>query len=162
MTKDPAVLRLWDRRGVFGPFAVAGAGSVLAGGLLAAVIAAPTPTRHGVWAVAYLVLVLGASQIVLGAGAALLAAAPPTARMVAVTAATFNVANVAILAGIVTGHGMLFDAGAVLLIAALVLFLNGVRNSDRRAWPLYGYRLFVGVLIVSIPFGMFAHTLGPS
>ncbi|HEX7321884.1 MAG TPA: hypothetical protein VF299_02955 [Mycobacterium sp.] len=162
MTKDPAVLRLWERRSVFGPFAAAGAGSVLAGGLLAAVIAAPAPTRHGVWAVAYLVLVLGVSQIVLGAGEALLAVTPPNTRMVAATAVTFNVANVAILAGIVTSHAGVFDAGALLLIAALVLFLNGVRHSDRRAWPLYAYRSFVGILIVSVPFGMFAHTLGPS
>ncbi|MGH3562760.1 MAG: hypothetical protein ACRDTN_13440 [Mycobacterium sp.] len=155
----PAVFRLWDRRAVFGPFAVAGAVSVIAGGLLAAAIAAPAPTRHGVWAVAYLVLVLGVGQIVLGAGQALLASIPPTERVVAITAVAFNAANIAILVGIVTDHIVVFDAGAVLLIGALVLFLYGVRRGAR-SWPLYAYRVFVAVLVVSIPIGMFLTTVG--
>ncbi len=156
----PAVLRLWDRRATFGPFAVVGALSVVAGGLLAAAIAAPMPTRHGVWAAAYLVLVLGVGQIVLGAGQALLAAVPPTAQTVAVTAATFNVANIAILAGIVTDHIIVFDAGALLLLVALVLFLHGVRRAARHGWPLHAYRLFTAALIVSIPIGLLVTTAG--
>jgi heme/copper-type cytochrome/quinol oxidase subunit 4 len=150
---------LWDRRAAFGPFALAGAVSVIAGGLLAA-IAAPAPTRHGVWAVAYLVLVLGISQIVLGAGQALLSSTPWGARMVAVTAAAFNVANIAVLVGVITDHIVVFDAGAVLLAVALVLFLHGVRRSARRSWPLYAYRLFIAVLVVSIPIGLLVTTAG--
>jgi hypothetical protein len=165
MTNDAqsptAALRLWERRAVFAPFAVAGAVSVFAGGLLAAAIAAPAPTRHGVWAVAYLVLVLGVSQILLGAGQALLVSAPPSARGAAVTATVFNVANVAVLVGVVTDHVVVFDAGSLLLVVALVLFLYGVRRGARRGWPLYAYRLFVALLVVSIPIGMLLTTVGP-
>lgn len=150
----PAALRLWDRRAAFLPFAAAGVAGVLAGGLLAAAIAAPAPTRHGVWASAYLVLVIGVGQILLGAGQALLAATPPTARRVAVTAVAYNVANLAILLGIVTGHIIVFDAGSVLLVVALVLFLHGVVHGAQTGWPLQVYRLFVAMLIVSIPIGL--------
>lgn len=154
----PAALRLWQRRAVFAPFAVPGAVSVIAGGLLAAGIAAPAPTRHGVWAVAYLVLVLGVSQIILGAGQALLASTPPTERMVAVTAVAFNAANIAVLVGIVADHVIVFDAGSTLLLVALMLFLRGVRGGTRRGWPLFAYRLFVAVLVLSIPIGMLVTT----
>lgn len=154
----PAALRLWHRRAVFGPFAVSGAVSVIAGGLLAAAIAAPAPTRHGVWAVAYLVLVLGVGQIILGAGQALLAPTPPTERVVTVTAVAFNAANIAVLIGIVADHVIVFDAGSTLLLVALVLFLRGVRRGTRRGWPLYAYRLFVAVLVLSIPIGVLVTT----
>lgn len=156
------LLRLWDRRAVFGPFVLAGVFSVIAGGLLAAAIAAPAPTRHGVWAAAYLVLVLGVGQIVLGTGQALLASVPPPAAMIAGTAALFNIANIAILLGIVTDHMLVFDAGSVLLLISLVLFVNGVRRAAQRGWPLHVYRLLVAVLIVSIPIGMIVTSLGGS
>ncbi|HEU4362374.1 MAG TPA: hypothetical protein VFR27_12830 [Mycobacterium sp.] len=158
----PAVFRLWDRRAVFGPFALPGAISVIAGGSLAAAIAAPAPTRHGVWAAAYLVLVLGVGQIVLGIGPALLASTPPSARMVTVTATLFNIANIAILLGIVTNHITVFDAGSLLLLIALALFLHGVWHGARRGWPLYVYRLLVAVLAVSIPIGLLITTAANS
>lgn len=154
--------RLWDRRVAIAPFAVTGAIGVLAGGLLAAAIAAPAPTRHGVWAAAYLVLVLGVAQIVLGVGQAVLAAQPPTARGAAVTAALFNGANIAILVGIVTDRILLFDAGSVLLLLTLVLFLHGVRHSARPGWALYAYRGLVALLMVSIPIGLLITTTAGS
>ncbi|MEO9016090.1 MAG: hypothetical protein ABI307_01475 [Mycobacterium sp.] len=156
----PAALRLWDQWAVFKPFALAGSLSVIAGGVLAAAIAAPSPTRHGVWAIAYLVLVLGVGQLVLGAGQALLAAAPPTPRGAAVTAAAFNTAGIAILAGIVTDHHVVFDVGSALLLVALVLFWYGVRHGARRSLALHAYRAGIAVLVVSIPIGAFLTTLG--
>ena len=152
--EQPAVLRLWDRRAAFAPFAVAGSFSVVAGGLLAAAIAAPAPTRHGVWAAAYLVLVLGVGQVVLAAGQLVLAAEPPSTRAVAVTAALFNGGNVAVLIGVITGHIVVFDAGSVLLLVALLLFGYQVRRAARRGWALHLYRLFIATLAVSIPIGL--------
>lgn len=155
LDERPAALRLWDRRAVFTPFALAGSVSVIVGGLLASVIAAPTPTRHGVWAVAYLILVLGVGQLVLGAGQALLPAEPLTARMATLSSALFNAAGLTIMLGVVTGYVGVFDIGAVLLFVALVLFLYAVRQGARRGWPLYIYRFFIGILVVSIPIGTF-------
>lgn len=158
----PVVFRLWERRSAYRPFAAASAVSVVAGGALAAAIAAPAPTRHGVWAAAYLVLVLGVGQLVLGVGQALLASTPPTARMAIGVAAFFNAANIAILLGIVTDHIFVFDAGSVLLLVTLTLFLHGVRSGARAGWPLSGYRLFVSMLIVSIPIGLLITTTSGS
>lgn len=161
--RGPATLdRLWDRRAAFTPFAAAGVASVIAGGLLAAAIAAPAPTRHGVWAVAYLVLVLGVCQIALGVGHALLPETPPQPRRAVVIAAVFNVASIAVLAGVITGESMVLGAGSALLMVALGLLLYAVRRGAHRGWALSGYRLTVAVLAVSIPIGLFLTTVGSS
>lgn len=159
-SQRPTLLRLWDRRVAFKPFAVAGVGAIVAGGVLASAIAAPSPTRHGVWAVAYLVLVLGVGQLMIGAGQVLLAPEPPTQLTTAVTAAAFNVSGAAIMLGVITGYLVVFEAGSALLLAVLVRWLYGVRRSARRGWALYAYRLLIAVLIVSIPIGMLITTAG--
>ncbi|GFG68772.1 hypothetical protein [Mycolicibacter senuensis] len=159
-SQQPALLRLWDERAGFKPFAVAGTAAVVGGGALAAAIAAPAPTRHGVWAVAYLVLVLGVGQLVLGAGRAVLAAEALTPGAAVVTAAAFNVSGAAIVLGVVTDHIVVFDLGSALLLAVLAWLLYGVRRPARRGWRLFAYRLFIAALIVSIPIGMLITTAG--
>lgn len=157
----PTLSRLWDRRTVFAPFALAGAVAVAAGGIVAAAIAAPTPTRHGVWAVAYLVLVMGIAQFALGAGQALLAQTTPDSRQTLATAALFNAANLAVIAGVITDRTIILTTGSLLLFVALGLSLYGVRRSDRRGWPLHLYRLVITVLAVSIPIGLLINTAAP-
>lgn len=158
----PAVLnQLWDRRAVFAPFAALGSVSVLTGGIVAAAIAAPHPTRHGVWAVAYLVLVGGVSQIALGAGQALLTDTPTSAKRAGITAVLFNLANIGVLTGVISGLIPVLHPSATLLMVTLGLCLYGVRGSTRRGWPLYSYRLIVAVLALSIPIGLVVTTLGP-
>lgn len=158
----PALTRLWGRRTAFGPFAVPGAVGVLAGGIVAAAIAAPTPTRHGVWAVAYLVLVVGLAQIALGAGVALLPETPPTARGAVAVSAVFNVAHLAVVAGVISDRVLVLDAGAALLMVALALFVYGVRHGAHRGWVLYAYRVIVAVVAASIPIGLLLSTAGSS
>ncbi|MEB3051465.1 hypothetical protein KV112_17260 [Mycolicibacter sp. MYC123] len=156
----PALLRLWDRRDAFKPFAVAGVGAIVGGGVLASAIAAPAPTRHGVWAVAYLVLVLGVGQLLIGAGRVLLAAESPTPNRMRIAATAFNISGAAIVLGVVTDHVVVFQLGSALLFGVLVESLYGVRHSARRGWPLVAYRLVIVVLIVSIPIGMLITTAG--
>jgi hypothetical protein len=156
----PVVLALWDQRAAFKPFVVAGATAIVTGGALAAAIAAPSPTRHGVWAVAYLVLVLGVGQLVLGAGQALLAAEPLTPGGAALTSAAFNVSGAAIVLGVVTDRIVVFDVGAAVLLVVLAWLLYVVRRAARRGWALIAYRLFIAALIVSIPIGMLITTAG--
>ena len=156
----PVLLQLWEQWAAFKPFAVAGATAIVVGGAIAAAIAAPAPTRHGVWAVAYLVLVLGAGQLAIGAGQALLPAISPSPREATLGAAAFNLSGAAIVVGVVTDHVAVFYAGSALLFAVLAWWLYRVRRSTRRGWALLTYRLFLAALVVSIPIGMAITTAG--
>ncbi|PQM53442.1 MULTISPECIES: hypothetical protein [Mycolicibacter] len=158
----PALLQLWEQWAAFKPFAVAGASAIVAGGAIAAAIAAPAPTRHGVWAVAYLVLVLGAGQLVIGSGQALLPTTSPSPREATLGAAAFNLSGAAIVVGVVTDHIAVFYAGSGLLFIVLAWWLYRVRRSTRRGWALLTYRLFLAALVVSIPIGMAITTAGRS
>src|SRR5699024_12065932 len=56
------------------PFVITGTGCIAAGGLVSAVTA-PVPNEASAWAVAYLVLVFGLAQVLLGCGRVLLCSA---------------------------------------------------------------------------------------
>src|ERR1035437_982935 len=84
-------------------FVTSGATFVLAGGLAAAVDGV-TPSPHLSWASAYLVLVCGSAQIVLGGGQALINSTRSRPHLVAYQCATFNLANAAVLAGTLSGR----------------------------------------------------------
>lgn len=143
------------------PFGVIGTGCVIAGGLLAAATAFE-PSQRGMWAVAYLVLVAGVAQVALGAGQALLAPRRPSWATVASQLATFNLGNAAVLAGALLGVPAAVDAGGGALVVSLALLIRGVHGAgSHRAWPLYAYRLLVGILLVSIPIGLVLARTGP-
>lgn len=108
----------------------------------------------GSWVAAYLVLVVGVAQIGIGAGQALLPAAPPSARYRWWQFAGFNGANLAVIAGTLVGSVVVVAAGSALLMGALIGFALGVRSSRRWRWYLALYRTLVAVLVVSIPVGV--------
>lgn len=136
------------------PFVVIGiAGIVVAGAVSAASASAPSYTSS--WAVAYLVLVVGVSQLALGLGQSRLAAVQPSRRVVAAEAVTFNAANIAVLVGTIMVWPVLTDVGGALFIGALALFVWGVRTAcTRERWLLYGFRAVIVVLIVTTPIGL--------
>jgi len=135
-------------------FAVIGLACVVAGGLVAAVTA-HAPTQHASWAAAYLVLVAGVAQVGLGAGVAALAPQPPTPRVWAASLLGWNAGNAAVIAGTVGEVVALVDVGGVLLVLALVLMIWTVRGAATgRRWLLWGFRVLVVVLLVSIPIGL--------
>lgn len=156
-----------SRAAVAAPFLILGIVYVVTGGLVAAAIA-PDPTPHGSWAVAYLVLVAGVAQVGLGLGQALLAPGTPTQRRVAVEIGSWNAGNAAILVGTLTEMSFLVDVGAAALVVCLVLLVVSVRGSDVghgprwRHWALYGFRLLVVVLLLSIPVGLLLARIGPT
>lgn len=134
-------------------FAVAGLIAVIVGGLVSAV-AGPTGFAEGSWVAAYLVLVAGVAQAGLGTGQALLAAALPSRRRRRAQLVLYNVANLAVLVGTLTGSVAAVLAGGVLLLAALALFLTAVRPARTHRWHLAGYRGLVVLLGVSVPVGL--------
>lgn len=134
------------------PFAIAGSCCIIAGGLIAAVTA-HDPTRHGVWAVAYLVLVGGVTQVALGAGQAILShEVPPRTRTIR-EFALLNAGNAGVIAGTLLERTWIVDAGAILLVIALFLFLRGVRGVPGTA-PVIVYRLLIVFVMGSIPVGL--------
>lgn len=141
------------------PAIVVGVVCIVAGGLVAAVTA-PSPTEHGTWAAAYLVLVAGVSQVGLAAGQALLTAPTPAARTRVAELVTWNVGNAAVLTGTLTGTVWIVDLGGALLVAALALVVVAVHRypvqevGRSQALARRAFQLLVLLLLVSIPIGL--------
>lgn len=157
-------IRVVPRLRDIAPFVVIGLLCVTAGGLVAAVTAA-APAEKTTWAAAYLVLVAGLAQAGLGLGQAMFA--PRTSRRLTVAqVAGWNAANAAVLVGTLASLRSLVYLGGVLLLTTLISLARGVRarvgrSGDRvRHWWLYGYRLLVLVLLVSVPAGLVLATTG--
>lgn len=133
-------------------FAVLGAGMIVAGGLVAAVDGA-APFDHGSWLAAYLVLVGGVSQIVLGLGHLFLPAPPPSARLLRVQLACWNVGNVVVAGGVLAGATAMVIAGSAVLLAALGGFAAGAgwawsaARGRLAAYHTFGLMLAVSVFI---------------
>lgn len=136
------------------PFVIIGGISVVLGGALSAATAL-SPSYTASWAVAYIVLVAGVAQLVLGIGQARLATKQPSGRVIAIEAVTFNLAHVGVVLGTVLAVTPVVFIGAALLVIALILFVWGVRGgrTDSRAM-LYGFRIIVVILIVTAPVGL--------
>jgi hypothetical protein len=155
-----------DRKLASAPFTVLGVGCVVAGGLVAAATA-PVPSTHGSWAAAYLVLVAGVAQVALGWGQAALAPHLPARGRVVAQVGTWNLGNAAVLVGTLTGVLSLVDLGGVVLMIGLALLADAVRGGVRQdarsqRWRLYGFRLLVVALLVSIPTGLVLARIGPN
>lgn len=136
------------------PFAIPGGVSIVLGGVISAASAA-APSYLSAWAVAYLVLVCGVAQLVLGMGQAGLASKRPTTPLLTFQAVALNLSNAAVLLGTLAGVQALSYVGAGLLVLALGLFIWGVRGArTENAWLLWGFRFMVFVLLVSAPIGL--------
>ncbi|WP_372697502.1 hypothetical protein [Arthrobacter sp. JSM 101049] len=136
------------------PFIVIGSLGVLAGGLLSAISAA-SPSYLASWAVAYLVLVVGAAQLVLGLGQDRLAAGEVAPGVISAELLAFNLANIAVLAGSLFAVVALTWLGAALIIVSMALFIWAVRGStSEHRGLLWLYRVVVVVLLVSAPIGI--------
>lgn len=140
------------------PFFVVGGACIIAGGLVAAATA-PTPTEHGTWAAAYLVLVAGVAQVGIGLGQVTFAPATPT-PVVAMHVAGWNLGNAAVLVGTLIGVTPVVDLGGLLLVVTLALLAYGLRTAKTQQTDgvhrsgLLGYRLLLLILLVSIPIGL--------
>ncbi len=136
------------------PFVTIGSASLIAGGVLSAATAG-SPNYTASWAVAYLVLVAGVAQLVLGIGQAELASKRPAAGVVAAEVLALNLSTLAVLLGTLLAAPVLRYVGTGLLVAALALFIWAVRGARAdRTWLLRGFRLMVAILLVSAPIGL--------
>ena len=112
---------------------------IVAGGAVAAVNSA-APFGHGSWLAAYLVLVGGVSQVVLGAGRLALHAPPLTRGLPPAQLALWNIGSLAVPAGVLGDAPMLVTAGSAALLCALALFAaeaRGLRGEVRGRAVVY-------------------------
>ena len=134
------------------PFVGIGAACVIAGGLVAA-ITATSPSEHGAWAAAYLVLVAGVAQVALGLGQAWIAAKPPSGDLTLTELIAFNAGNAAVMTGTLAGLTWLVDIGGAVLAASLGVFLWVTRRGHGGAVAV-AYRALAAFVLVSIPVGL--------
>lgn len=133
-------------------FVIFGFAAIAAAGLLAAVTAS-IPQRQILWAIAYLVLVVGIAQIGLGAGQAWLAERPIGAPLLTAQFVAFNLGNAGVIGGTFADTSLLVDAGGAALVVSLILFVRGTRASTT-SWLKTVYWILLVILIVSIPIGL--------
>lgn len=148
----PASLSTSSRWRTAAPFMLVAALAVVVGGAVSAALA-HQPTRQIMWLVAYLVLVAGVAQWLLGVGQSWLAQVPPNFVWVVVECVLFNVANLLVMAGTLMAHPTWVNVGAVLLVLALALFLFGVRHAPPSRW-VYAYRVILLLLGASAGVGV--------
>jgi hypothetical protein len=102
---------------------------IVAGGAVAAVNSA-APFGHGSWLAAYLVLVGGVSQVVLGAGRLALRAPRPTPALLRAQLVLWNLGSLAVPAGVLADAPTLVTVGSVALLCALALFAAGAAGAS--------------------------------
>lgn len=141
-----------------GPFVVVGGAFVIAGGLLSAAMARAA-SYHSSWTVAYVVLVAGVAQAVLGLAQAGLTDGDVSRRISGAELFGWNLGNAAVVAGTLLDVKPLLYAGAALLVATLVLVLYAIRHA-RPGWPLLTTRIIVALLLVSMPIGIVLQAVG--
>ena len=139
------------------PFLMVSALAIIGGGVIAAAMA-HAPSRKLLWAVAYLVLVVGASQAVFGVGQALLASRATSVSTRVAEWTMFNLGNAGVIGGTLCSSQPLVWLGTLLFVASLVVFLlatRGVRGGGailayRTLLVLIGGSAVVGLVLATV------------
>ena len=136
-------------------FVVAGGVLILAGGFCAA-IDGVAPSQHLAWASAYLVLVCGSAQIMLGGGENSSSTRHGRVRVLfGYEFTAFNVANAAVLVGTLLRLSIVLDVGSIFFLVALGLFAWATRGTVTHNRSVrFVYRAVILVLGVSVPVGV--------
>jgi hypothetical protein len=138
-------------------FTVLGTIAIVGGGLLSAAIA-PAPSYHGSWAVAYIVLVAGVAQIVLGVGQASVTGGRVDAAVLTIEAVLLNAGAAATVVATIVDIPVMLYAAAAAQVVAIILFLVTTRHS-RRGMVLTSMRIVAIVMLVATPTGIVIQAL---
>jgi hypothetical protein len=127
---------------------------VVGGGIVAAVTG-PTDFDRGSWVAAYLVLVVGVAQILLGAGLAWLPTEVADNSSRTALLVSWNLAAAAVVAGTLISAPVLTSIGGVITAASLVGFVAAVTRSraEFSGWALL-YRALALFVLLSTPVGL--------
>lgn len=128
---------------------------IVVGGLVAAV-ARPMSFELGSWLAAYLVLICGVTQYVLGRAQDPVAAVAPGRRTWWLQCVCWNAGNALVVIGTVVAVPVIVDVGSIALLITLVTALAVSRGSAHR-WR-WAYRAALVVVAVGVPVGsLLAH-----
>lgn len=128
---------------------------VVAGGLVAAVDSA-APFAHGAWLAAYLVLVGGVAQLVLGLGRLALPGREPSPRLRRAQATLWSIGSLVVPAGVLGDVLAVVLLGSVVLLVALGGFAAGTGMGDapaRARGRTLAYRAVILALGASVVVG---------
>lgn len=110
---------------------------------------------------AYLVLVAGVAQVVIGLAPAFFAVRSRNSALGWTTVATWNVGSILVIGGTLARLPLVVDAGSLLLVVGLASALYAVRRSLQhptsepyRRLAGVAYRGLILLLLLSIPIGM--------
>lgn len=125
------------------------------GGLVAtAAINGATPFAHGSWLAAYLVLVGGVAQLLLGLGWLALPRASASTRLRRAQLGLWNVGTLAIAGGVLGDLAAVVFAGSAVFAAALACFARGSGSSRGTGHgQVLAYRLLIYLLFASVVVG---------
>jgi hypothetical protein len=143
-------------------FVAVAAAMIVAGGFVAAVNGASS-FAHGSWLAAYLVLVGGVSQLLLGVGSLAL---PEPTESIALTRAQvglWNAGTLAVAGGVLADLFGVVLGGSALIVGALACFARGggpVR--EPRPTAVLAYRFLIVVLVISVVVGGVLSRTGPA
>ncbi len=166
------------RAGASAWLVVTGSGFILLGGLVAA-LTGPLEWGRGSWLAAYMVLVCGVAQFVMGRAPSWFGR-PTSNRLAWTQLAGWNIGNLTVIGGTLAELPNVVDVGGVVLLVILVDMLrDAIRRPGRdtgapagaggappaAAWigrqGWWAYRALLVLLIVSVPVGLvLAHLRG--
>lgn len=129
------------------PFIVLSWLAIVAAGLVGAAIA-DHPTKYLVWMIAYLVLVVGASQHAIGWGVVRYAAKPPQAKTVWTQWVLLNIGHAGVIAGTLAGLFWLVATATVPYFVAVAWLGLSARPKMPQAGLIW-YRVMIVILLVS-------------
>lgn len=130
--------------------------AILVGGMLMA-FTAKTPSRLVSWASAYLVLIVGLAQAIIGIILYSLDNDPATFAII-VAFFAFNLGNAAVIMGTIgryrkKNYRQLVDAGGVLLVLSMVTLLVAVHHAVF-SWQLVFFYVIIVTILVTMPIGL--------
>lgn len=143
------------------PFKTLGCIAIIAGGFIAAAVA-HAPTQAMVWLIAYLILVVGVAQYVLGAAQATITAAADAPRPSATWLhwLILNLGHAAVITAALANRFNLLIVGTILYEIAMLWFAWSVRHTQRSCYRA-GYWLLIAIMFGSAIVGLLLSTFGP-
>lgn len=130
--------------------------AIVSGGIISAFLP-DQASSYDTWLVAYLVLVVGVAQIIIGWGLSKLPAKKVAAHVYTIFLA-FNFGNWLVASGTLISDTLLVYVGGAMICFAMFIGLAAIRGASRTP-QLYAYIFMVAIILVSTPIGLVLSTL---